>query len=94
MSDELDWLSDLVPKAEEASPAETSPEDVDLLDDLRDEMILTEAEPAVVAEKLRPQRSVGGMLPWQVFFLSVMMFLDIAVVGFLFLVILGRVVIP
>lgn len=93
MSDELDWLSDLVPKkTEEASPPETAPETVDLLDDLREEMAVMETAP--VAEKSRAQRRVGGMLPWQVFFLSVLMFLDVAIVGLLFLVMLGRIVIP
>ena len=95
MSDELDWLSDLVPKKdEEATPTEGAPEPIDLLVGLRDEISMPETMQSDAVEKPRVQRFIGGMVPWQVFFLSVLMFLDIAIVGMLFLVMLGRVVIP
>lgn len=94
MSDELDWLSDLVPKTEEAPAPDTVPENVDMLDDLREEMVVTEPAPVAAANRPRVGRSIGGLLPWQVFFLSVLMFLDVAIVGLLFLVMLGRIVIP
>ncbi len=37
-----------------------------------------------------PGEALGGLLPWQRFLLATLLFLDVTVVGFLFLVILGR----
>ena len=52
MSDELDWLSDLVPKKlKKRFLLETAPETVDLLDDLREEMAVMEIAPVAVVEK-------------------------------------------
>lgn len=94
MSDELDWLSDLVRTKEDAPSSEEPSETVDVLDGLREEIAVSGALQPDEEVKPRAQRAIGGMLPWQVFFLSVLMFLDIAIVGMLFLVMLGRVVIP
>ena len=69
-------------------------EDGDLMADLRSQ-VAVEEEPAL-APPARQTRSryVFGLLPWQIFFLAVLMFLDVAVIGLLFLVMLGRVVLP
>jgi len=106
MSDDMDWLSELVPGGEDEAAGEAVPEAAEpfavtasgessgLLDDLRTEMVAAEAEPATAAERSRPRRSLGGLLPWQLFFLSVLLFLDIGIIGLLFLVMSGRIVIP
>lgn len=36
------------------------------------------------------QNASSGLLPWQRFVLALLLFLDVTVVGFLFLLILGR----
>lgn len=46
------------------------------------------AEEAPQEEK-RGFSLLGGLLPWQRFVLALLLFLDVAVVGFLFLVMLG-----
>ena len=110
MSDDMDWLSDLVAGGEEdAADEETLPEitpatlpfepsepevELDLLDDLRSEMVVDEEEAAVVDTSPRPPRTFGGLKPPQLFFLSVLLFLDVAIIGLLFLVMLGRMVLP
>ena len=110
MSDDLDWLSDLVAggedeAAEEASSPEILPAvapfassepepELDLMDDLRSEIVTDEEEPTVVGASPRPPRTFGGLKPPQLFFLSVLLFLDVAVIGLLFLVMLGRIVFP
>ena len=75
-------------------PQEAAPEDVDLMADLRSQVAASEAPPAAAATKARSRYVLGGLLPWQLFFLSVLLFLDVAVVGMLFLVMLERVVLP
>lgn len=73
----------------------TAPESVDLMADLRSQVAEADAAPLPVAKKKsRSRYVVGGLLPWQLFFLSVLMLLDVAVIGMLFLVMLGRVVLP
>lgn len=109
MSDDMDWLSELVPASGDEAVEENVPETVpavgpgeevvseapvDLLSDLRGEMVTAGEEAAAVSEEPRPRRTLGGLLPWQIFFLSVLFFLDIVVIGLLFLVMLGRIVIP
>lgn len=118
-SDMPDWLSELMPAADEeppqkaapedadlmplhtdaksslrARPQEAAPEDVDMMDDLRSQVVAQETAPVVAPKKARSRYVLGGLLPWQVFFLSVLLFLDVAVVGMLFLVMLERVVLP
>jgi len=39
---------------------------------------------------MSPGVTLGDLLPWQRFLLATLLFLDVTVVGFLFLVILGR----
>lgn len=46
------------------------------------------------SQSSRSRRGAMGLLPWQSFVLSVLLFFDIAFVGMLFLVMLGRVVFP
>jgi hypothetical protein len=68
-------------------------EDEDIMADLRSQVVAEEPTPTPSVRRTR-SRYIFGLLPWQVFFLSVLMFLDIAVIGMLFLVMLGRVVLP
>jgi hypothetical protein len=72
-------------------------EDDDMMADLRSQVAEEEITPPPSAKRGRSRtrsRYVFGLLPWQVFFLSLLMFLDVAVIGMLFLVMLGRVVMP
>lgn len=68
--------------------------DWDMLGDLREGM---EAEAAVSEEdptsRRKSSRRIAGLLPWQRFVLALLAFFDIAFVGFIFLVILGRIAI-
>ncbi len=119
-----DWLSALMPTADEepqpkavledeaplpvvgqaarrtAPPTPPTPEAGDALDDLRSQVAVPDAAPPAAPKKSRSARSArsartfGGLLPWQVFFLSVLLFLDVAIIGMLFLVMLERVVLP
>ena len=68
-------------------------DDWDMLGDLRGEM--EEEEAASEESKVRrpPSRRIAGLLPWQRFVLALLAFFDIAFVGFLFLVMLGRIAI-
>lgn len=49
--------------------------------------------PAKQSAAAAPRR-VAGLLPWQQLILAVLLFLDVVVIGLLFLVMLGRVAIP
>ncbi len=109
MSEDIpDWLQELSPfGGEEAAPSQEPPEpesaaqeEVNVepaVDDLRQMVAMEESPPR---EKSRPRqrsrdrRSDGGMLPWQRLVLAVLLFLDVAVVGMMFLIMLGRMVIP
>lgn len=86
---------------------EPEPEpELDPLADLRsqmggDELESVEPMPEPVRAASRPRRRSGGsrrnamgLLPSQSFFLSVLLFFDIAFVGLLFLVMLQRIAIP
>lgn len=65
----------------------------DMMADLRSQV--AEEVPAQTSRSRRSRsRKVFGLLPWQIFLLSLFMFLDVAVIGMLFLVMLGRVVLP
>ena len=81
------------PQAVVAQPQAVVFEDADMMADLRGQVVVDEPTPAPVARRRR-SRYVFGLLPWQIFFLSVLMFLDVAVIGMLFLVMLGRIVLP
>ncbi|MGC9396401.1 MAG: hypothetical protein ACP5J4_16270 [Anaerolineae bacterium] len=69
-------------------------EDEDLMADLRSQVAAEEEPTPAPSTRQARSRYVFGLLPWQVFFLAVLMFLDVAVIGLLFLVMLGRVVLP
>lgn len=96
-NDMSDWLSELTPRSEDEDRTENEPTDsLDLMADLRNQMDVTEEAPPP-RESRPPTRSRNidlGLLPWQQFFLSMLLFLDVAIVGLLFLVMLGRMVIP
>jgi hypothetical protein len=70
-------------------------EDLDVMSALRSQV---ESEEEAAREAEREKRSfdfsVPGLVPWQQFVLSILLFMDIAVIGLLFLVMLGRVAIP
>ncbi|MBN1875371.1 MAG: hypothetical protein JXA33_14170 [Anaerolineae bacterium] len=100
-----DWLRDLAPEDDEplaSQPAMTIQQSVDvedegMMDDLRRQMGAVDTEPG--PETARPAVSsgasnFGGLVAWQRFVLSLFLFLDVAVVGMMFLVMLGRIVIP
>ncbi len=81
-----------------ASPAYAGDEEADegeVIDVLRSQV---EAD-AVAADALgaaptsASDRRIAGLLPWQQAVLAILVLLDIAVIGFLFLVILGKIVI-
>ncbi len=76
-----------------ARPAASVPEEEDLMAGLRSQVAAEEPAPAKAIKRKR-SRYVFGLLPAQIFFLSVLMFLDVAVIGLLFLVMLGRIVLP
>ena len=76
---------------------------LDLMADLRSQMDGAEAVIPTAAELARPRprrqpRPSGGvelgLRPWQQFVLSVLLFLDVTIIGLLFLVMLGRIAFP
>ena len=76
-------------------------EEVNLMDELRSQVEVEpmpdeEVEEASVDEMKEPKKQVtfAGLVPWQQAVLSVLLFLDIAVIGLLFLAMLGRISIP
>ncbi len=76
-----------------ARPTASVFEEEDLMAGLRSQVAAAEPTPAPAPRRKR-SRYVFGLLPAQIFFLSVLMFLDVAVIGLLFLVMLGRIVLP
>ena len=71
-------------------------EPVTLMDELRSQVEIepsSEPEPPelITDTPIQPQFVFAGMVPWQLAVLSVFLFLDIAVIGLMFLVILGRI---
>ena len=81
------------PQATAVQPQTTPFKDEALMADLRSQVVVDEPAPAPSTRRTR-SRYIFGLLPWQIFFLTVLMFLDVTVIGMLFLVMLGRVVIP
>ena len=83
---------EVTPSAEESE--EGAPED--LMESLRSQM---EAEAALEDIEEEEDRSsinlrIPGLLAWQQLVLTVLLFLDVVVIGLLFLVMTGRVAIP
>jgi hypothetical protein len=76
---------------------ETPPPDVepDLMDDLRGQFEDLEDDTETEVDVGGGfTLDVAGLAPWQLFFLSVLMFLDIAIIGLMFMLMLGRMVLP
>lgn len=75
-------------------PAEV--DEGDLMDSLRSQVEAVDDDE--MFEDAQPTRSIAlripGLLPWQQFVLAVLLFLDIGVIGFIFLVMLGRISFP
>ena len=72
-------------------------EPVTLMDELRSQVEpLPEEELKSEPTKELPGKPVrfAGMVPWQLAILSIMLFLDIAIIGLLFLTMLGRIALP
>jgi len=80
---------------EEESPS--PPEEKDLVQELRSQVVVDDtlavSEEAVVLSDHRGGVFIG-LQPWQQFVLALLLFLDVAVIGLLVLVMLGRVAIP
>ncbi|MBN2004209.1 MAG: hypothetical protein JXA21_12710 [Anaerolineae bacterium] len=104
INDSADDISmEMEPEPELELEPQLQPEP-DPMADLRSQMneeserAVAEPMPAKAAPRARrrssSKRGVMGLLPWQGFFLSVLLFLDVAFVGLLFLVMLGRVAFP
>jgi hypothetical protein len=67
-----------------------------MLDDLREQMI-QEEEARELEQERRPRVQIGfiqNMAPWQRLVLAVLVFLDVALCGWLALIMLGRVSLP
>jgi len=102
------WLVELAESAENEDADQTPDqlpesgfleEPVTLMDELRSQvetepMPEEELQDEPAPEKPKKQISFAGLLPWQQAFLSVLLFLDIVVIGLLFLAMLGRIAIP
>ena len=72
-------------------------EPVTLMDELRSQVEpLPEEELKHEPTFDQPKKSVSfaGMVPWQLAVLSILLFLDIVVIGLLFLIMLGRIALP
>ncbi len=100
-SDVPDWLNELAPRSDEETQADVEDaeaNDIDLMSDLRSQMETSEEtetnEPRRTARRRQNRQLELNLLPWQRFFLSILLFLDVTVVGLLFLVMLGRITIP
>ncbi|MGC9469723.1 MAG: hypothetical protein ACP5HS_14095 [Anaerolineae bacterium] len=87
-------------RLQDQGPPEPTPdmEEGELVETLRSQVDAEDEEPEVQEEAVAsgPAFSlrIPGLLPWQQFVLAVLLFLDIAVIGLLFLVMLGRMSIP
>ena len=74
-------------------------EPVTLMDELRSQVVEEPVPDETVLEEpkneiLMKPIAFAGMVPWQIAVLSVLLFFDIAVIGMLFLAMLGRISIP
>jgi hypothetical protein len=94
-----DWLSEIAAEGDALDDAQQGEgfDDLNLMDDLRSQMdddeIATPAEEASASSRRQTGLELG-MRAWQRFFLSVLLFLDVAIVGLLFLIIFGRIALP
>lgn len=90
-----DWLRELTPQ--ETDDADTAAATPDWLREVTPETPATPEEPAAPrpSRRRRSRRSAsGGLRPWQRFVLALLLFLNVAIIGLLFLTMLGRIVIP
>jgi hypothetical protein len=88
-----------LPEVQPSQQAESGflEEPVALMDELRSQVEpLTDEEDvdAPPSEKLQKPVTLAGMVPWQLAILSILLFLDIAIIGLLFLLMLGRISLP
>ena len=79
--------------AEEETERPVRNDDWEMLGDLRGEMEAEEVSSEEPQPRRKSGRRIAGLLPWQRFVLALLAFFDIAFVGFLFLVMLGRIAI-
>ncbi len=79
--------------AAEEDESATENDDWDMLGDIRGEIESEEAAAEETVSRRKSSRRIAGLLPWQRFVLALLAFFDIAFVGFIFLVILGRIAI-
>lgn len=92
------WESREIERAEApvfAPDVDDEAEALDMMSALRSQ-VESEAEEqaAAVPDRRTSGFRIPGLVPWQQFVLSVLLFMDIAVIGLLFLVMLGRIAIP
>jgi hypothetical protein len=89
------------PFSESAAPSQAPvvvdvAEDDDLMANLRSQVESVEPEelPARRTTKSALDYRIAGLRPWQQLVLSVLLFLDVGIIGLLFLVMLGRIALP
>lgn len=81
---------------EEFGSFEESQQDEDVMEALRSQVEVDEAETLEPAEAVDPllNLTIRGLQPWQQLVLAVLVLLDVVVIGMMLLVMLGRVSIP
>lgn len=101
LSAEAETQTDVLPDVAALTPLEdegsSPPEETDLVQELRSQVAVEgplAASEEVGAFSDRHRGVLVGLQPWQQFVLALLLFLDVAVIGLLILVMLGRVVIP
>jgi len=102
MSDIPDWIKALEPKTpqdedDDNSPltkTESAPPSPEAADEGYLAVLLSPEEETPPTPKERKPVTLGGLKTWQSFVLVSLLFLDIVVIGALFLVMLGRFVLP
>lgn len=90
-----DWLRELTPQ--ETNDADSAAPPPDWRREVTPEAPAAPQEPAAPrsSRRRRSRRSAaGGLRPWQRFVLALLLFLNVAIIGLLFLTMLGRIVIP
>jgi hypothetical protein len=90
--------AEVIPETRSSPPPQSGflEEPVTLMNELRSQVEPFGEEVDDKPTPLKPRKSVtfAGMVPWQLAVLTVLLFLDITIIGLLFLTILGRISIP